>query len=426
MSQLNFPAAIEVLTLCVLVCLALALTSATRPYRRGGGFLRAPSRRSGIVATLSVAATAEPGLHVPVGELFEHAPDAIIVTDGQGRIQLVNRAAETMFRYARRELVGKRMTALLPADSAARYLEHLDELRRQRPEQRDVFRVAARRADGHEFPVECSVSWGAAPGKGGHITAVLRDASERMRERQLLISAHRDVVRLSERALERVAHDFDESFLFAMEERQAQIARELHDSVGGSLTAISLLLHAARNLADPQVLPLLERTQSYIAHTSLEIRKIARGILPTGDGPGALLPALEQLAHELSVDREVKCRVRGRGDFAHVPASTGTHVHRILQEAASNAIRHGAATELRIRLMAAGSGFRAVLSDNGRGCDPKALGGHRAGMGIRSMHARARLIGGRVEIAPRPGGGCRVQVSWGHDPQSDAAEGDQS
>lgn len=421
MSQWIFSADIEVLTLCVLVCVALALTSATRPYRHGGGNARAPLRRPGMAAVAS--APAEPRLNLAIGELFEYAPDAIIVTDGQGSIQLVNRAAELMFRYAKRELVGKRMTALLPPDSAARYLEHLDHLRRERPEHRDVFRVAARRADGHEFPIECSVSWGAAPGMGSHITAVIRDATERMRERQLLISAHRDVVRLSERALERVAHDFDESFLSAMEERQAQIARELHDSVGGSLTAVSLLLHAARNLADPQVLPLLERTQSYIAHTSHEIRKIARGILPTGEGPGALLPALEQLAHDLSVDREIKCCVRGRGDFRDVPACTGTHVHRILQEAASNAIRHGGATELRILLVAARSGFRAVLSDNGRGCDPDALSGAHAGMGLRSMHARARLIGGHVEVAPRPGRGCRVRVSWGYDGGSGAAEG---
>jgi signal transduction histidine kinase len=244
-----------------------------------------------------------------------------------------------------------------------------------------------------------------------------------MRERQLLIGAHRDVVRLSERALERVAHDFDESFLAAMEERQAQIARELHDSVGGSLTAVSLLLHAARDLADQQVVPLLERTQSYLANTSLEIRKIARGILPAGDGPGALLPALEQLAVDLSVNREVRCRVRGRGDFGNVPAATGTHVHRILQEAASNAIRHGGATELRITLVAGRSGFRAILRDNGRGCDPQLLIGLRTGMGIRSMHARARVIGGCLKVATRPAGGCRVEVSWAYEGVPAATEG---
>jgi signal transduction histidine kinase len=299
---------------------------------------------------------------------------------------------------------------LLPADSAGRYEEHLEHISREHPQRREAFRVVARRADGHDFPVECSVSWGGPAGT--HIIVILRDATERMRERQLMISAHRDVVRLSERALERVAQDFDESFLSAMEERQAQIARELHDSVGGSLTAVSLLLHAARDLADPQVVPLLERTQSYIANTSMEIRKISRGILPAGDGPGALLPALEQLARDLSVNREVCCTVRGRGDFSNIPAATGTHVHRILQEAASNAIRHGDATELRITLVASPAGCRAVLRDNGRGCDPEALSGPRTGMGIRSMHARARVIGGCVEVRSRPGAGCRVEVSW--------------
>ena len=421
MSQWDFPAAIEVLTLCVLVCLALALTNATRPYHRAGDLTRMSSRRSSAAGLSSATATAQPGL--PAGDWFEQAPDAIIVTDAQGCIQRVNRAAEAMFRHTRGELIGRPMAMLLPPDSASRYEEQLEHISRERPEQRDVFRVIARRADGHDFPIECSVSWDGPLGSGAHVIAILRDATERMRERQLLISAHRDVVRLSERALERVAQDFDESFLSAMEERQAQIARELHDSVGGSLTAVSLLLHAARNLADPQVVPLLERTQSYIANTSIEIRKIARGILPAGDGPGALLPALEQLARDLSVNREVRCSVRGRGDFRSIPAATGTHVHRILQEAASNAIRHGGATELCITLVAARTGCRAVLRDNGRGCDPKLLSGPRTGMGIRSMHARARVIGGCVEVSSRPGAGCRVKVSWVHADVPIAAEG---
>jgi len=416
MSQWDFPADVEALALFVLVCLALALTSIRIPYRRGWGVHK--YRRQELAA--AAASRREAKLSHVLDSLLEHAPDAIIVTDGRGTIELVNRAAEEMFRYPRRDLIGGSITTLLPPDSAARYLDHLQRLRRERPQDRDVFRIAACGADGHDFPVECSVSWAAGSGMEAHITAIIRDASERMRERQMLISAHRDVVRLSERALERVAHDFDEAFLSAMEERQAQIARELHDSVGGSLTAVSLLLHAARGLADPQVLPLLERTQTYIASTALDIRRIARGILPAGDGPGVLLPALEQLAHDLSVDRQVQCCVRGRGDFRDVPSSTGTHVHRIVQEAATNAIRHGGATELRIVLVATRSAFRATLSDNGKGCDPAALSGLRTGMGIRSMHARARVIGGRVQVLQRPGGGCRVRVSWGLDGMPDA------
>jgi signal transduction histidine kinase len=52
-----------------------------------------------------------------------------------------------------------------------------------------------------------------------------------------------------------------------------------------------------------------------------------------------------------------------------------------------------------------------VVSDNGKGCDAALLTVSRAGMGVRSMHARAQSIGGHIEFASRPGRGLRVTVT---------------
>jgi two-component system sensor histidine kinase UhpB len=86
-------------------------------------------------------------------------------------------------------------------------------------------------------------------------------------------------------------------------------------------------------------------------------------------------------------------------------------VFRIVQEAASNAIRHGHASVLRIVLCEGRGRWRATLSDNGSGCDFDALPRAHPGLGLRSMQARARAIGGVLSLG-HAGSGCRVRLTW--------------
>jgi signal transduction histidine kinase len=104
--------------------------------------------------------------------------------------------------------------------------------------------------------------------------------------------------------------------------------------------------------------------------------------------------------------------VRARGGFTAIDAETGTHLFRIVQEAAANAIRHGHATELRIVLTEWRGSWRLSVSDDGSGCDFDALSGAHPGLGLRSMQARARAIGGELQLGRSPEGGSRVRVTW--------------
>jgi PAS domain S-box-containing protein len=118
-------------------------------------------------------------------QLLEAAPDAIVEVSGQGTIVLVNRIAEQMFGYERDELLGQSVDLLVPDVVRATHYQHRDrylEHPRTRP-MGSGLDLHARRRDGTLFPVEISLS-PIRTEAGMHVTAVIRDVTERKRAEQ--------------------------------------------------------------------------------------------------------------------------------------------------------------------------------------------------------------------------------------------------
>jgi signal transduction histidine kinase len=85
------------------------------------------------------------------------------------------------------------------------------------------------------------------------------------------------------------------------------------------------------------------------------------------------------------------------------------HLYRIAQEATSNAVRHGHADAVTIRLAIREARVILSIEDNGLGIDPKMNPG--SGMGLRSMRYRAGVLDGAIEILPAPGRGTIVRCT---------------
>ncbi len=112
---------------------------------------------------------------------LEAAPDAIVVVDGQGRIVMVNRLAETMFGYARAELIGQPIETLVPQRYQRVHVAHRDGYLaspRARPMGGASSSLTGRKKDGSEFPVEISLS-PMHTDEGLLVTAAVRDITER-------------------------------------------------------------------------------------------------------------------------------------------------------------------------------------------------------------------------------------------------------
>jgi PAS domain S-box-containing protein len=128
-----------------------------------------------------VAQSLDPCPEDLLGRLLETVPDAMVLSDDDGRIARVNGNAETLFRYSRDELVGKKVEVLVPLRFRARHRRHQAKYRmnpRVRPMGGGGLHLFGRRKDGTEFPAEIFLSPMQMGGKT-FVWSAVRDVSER-------------------------------------------------------------------------------------------------------------------------------------------------------------------------------------------------------------------------------------------------------
>jgi PAS domain S-box-containing protein len=327
--------------------------------------------------------------------IIDTAVDAIITIDERGLIQSINPATEKMFGYASAELIGQNVSMLMPSPYRE---EHDLYLRRYRQtgEKRIIGigrEVSGRRKDGTIFPVELAVS--EMHTDGGRFTGILHDITRRKElEREILEIA----------GLE-----------------QDRIGQDLHDNVGQELTALVLLvdslLEPDRERLPPD-LDVIRKISQGLKRAFARVRQISRGLVAEEletHGLGAVLAAL---AARVGENPGVRCTFRGDESFALEDRLRARHLFLIAQEACSNALRHGLAKHIEIRLFRREGLLVVQIKDDGIGIPslPK------EGMGWRIMRNRAAVIQAGLTIEPVEPHGvlvtCTLLKEHSHEPQS--------
>jgi PAS domain S-box-containing protein len=195
------------------------------------------------------------------------------------------------------------------------------------------------------------------------------------------------------------------------EEERARIAREIHDELGQSLTAIKIELSSLVNERSPgqqrpfrkeSVMKLIDETIQTVRRISTELRP---GIL---DDLG-LVAAVEWAAHEFEVRTGTRCHVCLPGADLSLDPEHATALFRILQETLTNVARHASATTVKVRLADEKGDICLEVGDNGKGISPEQLSAANS-LGILGMRERALLLGGELAIHGVPGKGTTVQV----------------
>jgi two-component system, NarL family, sensor histidine kinase UhpB len=196
--------------------------------------------------------------------------------------------------------------------------------------------------------------------------------------------------------------------LAAQEEERARVARDLHDEVNQSLTALLLRLEAARAKAPVEVAHELAETKALANQAMEELLMLARQLRPTALDDLGLKAALAGHVKELGHRGRVSASFDSQGDFSGLPADVQLVVYRVAQEALSNAVQHSGADHVRVALMRAGDRVELTVSDNGSGFtfDQAARG-----LGIAGMRERALLVGGDMQVESRPDSGTRVRLT---------------
>ena len=194
---------------------------------------------------------------------------------------------------------------------------------------------------------------------------------------------------------------------------QRRIAYDLHDGVGQQLVGIAL----SAKLLEEQLRadrPFEADKASAIVRLANEATRQARltaRSLEGADDVGDLKTALESLAMNISESCRVRSTVKANGASRPVSAPVAAQLYRIAQEAARNAVEHGAAREVLIQLKFGHRDMLLTVQDDGEGFNTK-TNGH--GMGLRIMRYRAQCIGGSCEVQTGEGKGttvrCRVPL----------------
>jgi PAS domain S-box-containing protein len=237
----------------------------------------------------------------------------------------------------------------------------------------------------------------------GSATSTAGIAIEREREERELRRANERLHALSARLLD------------VQENERATIARELHDQLGQSLTALKLsagalarALPAAEAKRMAEHVAITDRALAQVRTLALELRP------PQLDQLGlaaALRDAVERFGEDTGLETAFIDGTRG----AEPDRALATAVFRVAQEALTNVARHAEAKRAVVELRADEDSLRLVVFDDGRGFDhaaarARAVAG--ASMGLLGMEERVALAGGRLEIVSHAGTGTRVEARF--------------
>jgi two-component system, LuxR family, sensor kinase FixL len=326
--------------------------------------------------------------------ILETAVEAIITIDERGIVEAMNPAAEKIFGYAAAEVVGRNVSMLMPSPDREQHDRYVrNYVRTGEAKIIGIGReVVGQRKDGTVFPMDLAVS------------------EVRLMEKRLFTGFVRDITERKR------AEELERSLLKISEREQTRIGQDLHDGLGQHLAGIELMSQVLeQKLAARKLKAEAARAGDIARHVRDAIsqtRLLARGLSPFVLESEGLASALKELAHRTESVFGVACEFRMDGKLA-VSNVVANHLYRIAQEAVTNAVKHGKAERIDIRLETSNAQVALSVKDNGRGI-PSVLPENR-GIGLRIMQYRAGVIGATLTAERDPAGGTVVRCTLPRD-----------
>jgi two-component system sensor histidine kinase UhpB len=196
--------------------------------------------------------------------------------------------------------------------------------------------------------------------------------------------------------------------LSAQEGERLRVARELHDEIGQTLTAIALEAERAAVVKEGKDREAWERVAGWAQQSVEDLRRIARRLRPEALDDLGLINAFIALCNRISEYSGIAVtRVLPERLPEHSP-EVDLVVYRVAQEALWNVIRHAEASTVHVSLSVVDDRLLLTVRDDGRGLEAGAE--HTARNGLRGMRERAMLVGGTFAIASQPGEGAEVKL----------------
>ncbi len=335
-----------------------------------------------------------------VRTLLETAPEAVLAHDAQGRILFVNAAAEAVFGYRRRELIGQPLAMLIPERFRQKHAGDVANFFRK-PAIRPMgsgLELFGLRKDGSEFPADIGLSHFKT--KAGTLcVSFVSDITARKRNEATMLQNQKELQALTAR------------LLGLQEAGNRDLARELHDDMSQQLAALGM---EVSTLLQPSVPPasLPERVQvlsARIKGLAEGVHAMSRRLHPAVLDELGLEAALREDCTAFSTQTGVPCEVQSRGVPIPLREDVSLCLYRVAQESLRNIARHALAAHVRILLSGRKDGVTLRVEDTGDGFDVSQVR-NKGGLGLISMEERVRLLNGKFVIESHPGKGTRIEV----------------
>ena len=229
--------------------------------------------------------------------------------------------------------------------------------------------------------------------KLARLAPALTHAIESNESQRARVAADEELLKSKQRLHELAGH-----LQTSVEMERAAIAREIHDDVGGSLTALKFDLawiarHATDGAVQQRVQSALETVTYAIEASQRVMHNLRPAILEQG-----LVAAVQWMAARFERRTGVVTTMRTSHEQMNLPPGVPLVAYRTAQEALTNVSKHAGATRVDIELSVDSGVLTLELSDNGRGMEQGALAKARS-FGIRGLHERAATVGGWVDLS---------------------------
>ncbi len=330
--------------------------------------------------------------------LFSGVGDHIFVLDRNLRYMMVNESALTAGGFTLEDVIGKGPREIFPEDAEF----YLSIYRRAFETGEHIqYERELKLPDGlHWFSVTLSP---VKDSRGSMIalTGISRDITEHKHAGEELRNSQEQLRSLT-------------TYLQTVrEEERKTIAREIHDELGQTLTALKMdLVWLGRRLPEEQE-SLLRKVKSMLELVDEDIKVVKR--ISTELRPGllddlGLISAIEWQVGEFQNHTGIECRVSIEPNDIVINQEVSITIFRILQETLTNVARHSDATRVRINLRKKDSRLVLKVRDNGKGITIEQISSPKS-LGLLGMRERAYSLGGDVKISGMPGKATNVTVT---------------
>ncbi len=329
--------------------------------------------------------------------ILDAIPQAIVGLHNR-RIIFANNAVRETFGWDREELIGRNVSMFYRSEDESKEIARYfySTLRRQRT---FVNEFRCRRKDGKD------------------ILCRMRAAriGDKLMEKRIVVT-YEDITekRHSEEELERSREQLRNlsAYLQSVREKEStRIAREIHDELGQSLTALQMDVAWLGGQIPSEYTSLREKTQrmAHLVDATIDsVHRIMSELRPILLDDLGLTAAIEWQAKDFQAKTGIFCALALQD--VNMDGSGAISVFRIFQESLTNTARHANATAVRIQLFRKNGSIIMQVRDNGRGIKGSDARSGRS-LGIAGMKERALLLKGQIDITGAPGEGTTVTLT---------------